>query len=759
MQTVTGYPTDLTSAEPTVAVTHNGVTRDVVSVSVDRELPSEMPEQVSGGSGITAATGSIVWANSELSKAVTTHPWVSGAFPPKTYDTVTVSAGYKGVNARLLTGVVDGASGSLLDGVVSSPVVDGTDRLNTPVSIEPLLAVMPPVNSGDDYRYIGITPTYFTDRVLRACGFFSTPPQEQGCVFSVPLMGSAWPERGALRSSRAVDVVGSPSWLEVPWGQAAFSVDASYSGAFTPTYTGKLDQNMQVTACIDPGNQFAGTAAGTLTVWWDTDYVRLAFDGNGNVVGRQKIGATVTDIVSMPIQSGRVFTLRVSTGGEWRIRCSDGREVVGGIVALPSNLQSTTPLTSVQVYSGHQAKYPMGGVQVCFTSVFAAVNHVRNTSLTPAAHRFSLNASPAIENRNALDLLKEQAGAECAAMWLDEYGTFTWVNRDRLTPSGPVVETINAASKIEDLDWEHNFGSVRSKVVVMHRLAGISRSKWVNLVAFQGSGESMESGQQSVEFITAPSDTDWVVLDSTLERVGDSGTTGSFNRGWASFSGGTVTDGTTDTLASQSDIQFTTERLGFSTVKLTTSAGSLPSGSTLELRMPGAVSGIWPRWANEKLPIIRASAITSWVDQTVTGVNLGPVDAPVLEHDAGWWVHPDDVQRLADWLSAQVMAPRPAIRSLSVIPDDRRQLGDIVQVEFDNVSLRCLTVGISNSTSMSGNAVSKDQSLTLRVITEVVGTTYGELDAAYSTDSYNQFDAAWSAETYNTLDSDPLRKA
>lgn len=765
MQTVTGYPTDLMSAEPTATVTLNGVVRKVASIQVDRDLPSELPEQVAGSSGITAATGTIVWADDEVSSSRRVHPWGSGVFPPKPWDTVTIDSGYGGVEARILTGVVRGGSGALTSRFVSSAVIDSIHKLNTPVSIEPLLADMPPLASGGNYQYIGITPTYFTDRILRACGFYSTPPQEQGCVFSAPLMGSAWPERGALRTSRAVNVVGSPSWLEVPWGQAAFSLDASYAGAFTPTYTGKLDQNMQVTACIDPGNQFAGSAAGTLTVWWDTDYVRLAFDSNGNVVGRQKVGATVTDIVSMPIQSGRVFTLRVTTGGEWRIRCDDGREVVGGIIALPSTLQSTTALTSVQVFSGHQAKYPMGGVQVCFTSVFSAVNYVQNAYLTPAAHRFSLAASPAIENRNALDLLKEQASAECAAMWLDEYGNFRWVNRDRLTPEGPVVETITAASKIEDLDWEHNTGSVRSKVIINHKVPNISLSKWVNRLAWQGSGQSLEAGEVVEQIISAPSGTDWIVVDETLLLLAapGSGTLDDFNRGRATYGGGIETDGTVEAWAHIGNTGFgcTMTKLGVNTYKIVTTAGTPTAGRTIELRTidEGTGSSIWPRWRRQNLPIIRCMATTEWVEQSKTGVNLGPVDAPVLEHDTGWWVHADDVQRLADWLSAQVMAPRPVIRSLSVIPDDRRQLGDIVQVEFDTVSLRCLTVGISNSTAMSDNAVSKDQGLTLRVISAVVGATYGELDAAYSGDTYNQFDTAWSAETYNTLDSDPLRKA
>ncbi|MBE0009605.1 MULTISPECIES: hypothetical protein [unclassified Arthrobacter] len=759
MQTIAGYPTNLTSSKPTVTVSLNGTPRKVASVNVTRELPSELPEQVSGGSGIVAATGEVVWSTEEVSRSKRVTPWGSGAFPPRTWETITVDSGYGGVEARLLTGQVRGGSGSLSSRFVSSAVIDSIHMLNQPVSIQPLLKDMPPLNSGGDYRYIGITPTYFTDRILRACGFYSTPAQENGCVFSAPLMGSAWPERGLCVSSSAADTLGSPSWVEAPWGQSAFSLDASYTGAFTPAYDGRLNQTMQMSLVVDRSYAFAGTASGTFTTWWDADYVRIGISSTGAIIALKRVGGVESEVCRLTIGSGRVFTLRVTPAGVWTIVSSDGR-TISGTSALSSGMTST-PFTSVQVRSGHQAAYPIGGAQVAFTSVYTAINHARNTSLTPAAYRFSLDASPAIENRNALELLKEQAAAECAAMWLNEYGTFTWVNRDLLTPAGPVSESITPSTKMVDLDWEHNWGSVRSKVIINYRLPTTAKaSKWVNDLAFRGGGDSMESGQEKVEFITPGSDEDWIIIDETPERIGDAGTTSPFNRGQGSFYGGTVTDGDTlDRLASPSELTVTVQRLGVSTLKVTTQVGTLPAGTTLELRMPDSVTGIWPQHSRANLPVFHANRLLQWTGQSKTGANFGPVNAPVLEHDTGWWVHPDGIQALADWLSAQVSQPHPVIRSLDVLPDDRRQLADIVQVEFDLVSLRCLVVAINDTTSMSGQAISKSQKLSLRVISANSGETYNDLDAAYGYATYNQFDSAWGAETYNELDSDPLQKA
>lgn len=759
MQTITGYPTDLSSAEPAVTVRLNGVARKVASVSVDRELPSELPEQVAGGTGITAATGEIVWSSEELSRSKRLSPWHNGTFPPKPWDTVTVDTGYGPTQARQITGQVRGGSGSLSSRFMSSAIIDSIHMLNQPVSIEPLLKDMPPLGSGGDYRYIGITPTYFTDRILRACGFYSTPAQENGCVFSAPLQGSSWPERGVCISSSAADVLGSPSWVESPWGQAAFSLDASYTGAFTPAYDGKLNQTMQMTICVDRAYQFPGTASGTFTAWWDADYVRMGISSSGAVIALKRVGGVESEVCRLTISTGSIFTLRVTAAGVWTIISDDGR-TISGTSAL-SNGMTTTVMTSIQVLSGHQPAYPIGGAQVAFTSVYTAINHVRNTSLTPGAYRFSLDASPTIDNRNALDLLKEQAGAECAAMWLDEFGTFRWVNRERLTPEGPVSESITPSTKMVDLDWEHNWGSVRSKVIVKHQIPATSKaSKWVNELAHQSGGDTMEAGQEKVEFISPASGTDWINFDQTAERIGDTGTTAPFNRGQSSFYGGTVSDGgTLDRLASAAELTVTVEKIGVATFKVTTTVGTLPAGTTLELRMPNTVSGIWPQWSEENLPVFRASKVLQWTDQTKTGANLGPKNAPVLEHDTGWWVHADGVQVLADWLSAQVSSPHPVIRSMSVIPDDRRQLADIVQVEFDAVSLRCLVVGISNATDMSGQAITKDQSLSLRVISFTSGVSNAEFDASYDYLNNAQLDTAWAPDTNATLDSDPLRKA
>ncbi|MHA7292629.1 hypothetical protein [Arthrobacter sp. HLT1-21] len=758
MQQVSGYPTDLLSTEPNVVVTHNGVVREVDAVSLTRELGSSLPAQASAGSSITAATGSITWSLAEDTQERSDHPWKTGSFPPKPGDSIAIDVGYGDALVRVFTGLIDDTSGSVASNEIKSKIVDGIDRLKVPVSLEALQAVMPPNNSGGEYRYIGITPTFFTDKFLRAGGFFSTPAQENACVFSATLMGSAWPERGRVRDSSAADVIGSPSWVTVPWGQAAYSLNTNYTPAFSPAYDGRLNQTMQMSFCVDPAYS-GGVASGSFTVWWAADYVRVSISATGSVIAESRAAGVVTEACRLAINTSTVFTLRVSPAGVWTLRSDNGREITGNVAI--SMQQATTAFDHIEVFSGHQAKYPLGGVQVCFTSVYVAVNHVRNTSLTPAAHRFSLKASPAIESRSALQLLKEQATAECAAMTIDEWGNLRWTNRDILTTSPPVT-TFRSSKDLQDIGWESSTRHVRAELTVTYMEPLPDPSRWVNKLAWQGPSESMEAFQTSEYFVEPPADVDWVMLDTTFTELGDVGSTSDFNRGWGSFSGGIITDGTAEAPPAKA-LSVVATVIDTRTIKIKTSIGALPAGNTFELRTSTTSSSIWPKWLKQNLPILRCGAITTWHKRRLTGANTGPITAAAIEHDVGWWIQdPTAIQTLADWLSLELSKPKPVIRSMEVAPEPRLQLADIATVEdqaLTGLALTCLAAGISLDVKSSESSVEFAQSLMVRVLDDSAGVTNAEMDEAYRATTNQSFDTAWAPEANAVLDSDPLRKA
>lgn len=90
-----------------------------------------------------------------------------------------------------------------------------------------------------------------------------------------------------------------------------------------------------------------------------------------------------------------------------------------------------------------------------------------------------------------------------------------------------------------------------------------------------------------------------------------------------------------------------------------------------------------------------------WADSVSTALTGATQDAPTLTHDVGWWVQDAGArQRIADFLAASTATPRPVLRGVSVEPDARRELGDIVTLsdpEVTGMDYRCLIVGIDDS--------------------------------------------------------------
>lgn len=760
MQTVPGYVADGDVYEPSVTVTHNGVVREVDSVSIDRELPSNLPAAVAGGSGVTAATGNVEWAEGQDVTGVAAHPWSPGPFPPQDYDTVTVDAGYGGGEARLLTGFIDGSSGSITDGNVSSGLVDGIDAFQKPITIDPLAASMPPLGelgAPYTYRHIGLSSLYFTDRCARVAGFYTTPPEANGCVFYAPFVGSAWPTVGTLYASGGV-ANQNPLFYSSPWSMGVRGVSANYF-PWTSRATARLNGTIQLTAKVHTAFNVGHTPS-RLTIAWGDDYIRLSVQNNRAVYAQAFAGGVFTDVAVMSASAAATattFSVQVTPAGATTIYANNGATATGSFT--PSAAMTGTGADRASVYVPEDGLV-MGGFQIAMTTN-PTWDHAPNAHMTVPAYFRQLEASPFIDNRMVIDVLKEQSEAECAAMWIDEQGTFRWVNRDILVGTS-IRETITPLDDLEDVQWEHNTGSVRYRVDVKSRTVTPKPSPNYTKTAFQGSSTDLKLGDTEQGFATPEADTDWIMVDEDLKVVGSPGSSTLFNGGYGSFVGATSATRDSNNVdyeyVADQGITSSLERINSQTYKYSVTVVSLPSGFNLELRTPGDgfTTAFWPSKRNFDLPILRCKEVLHWGDLVTSGFHLGPIGAPVLEHDVGWWIQDtEELERLADWLSFQLATPAPMIRNLSVIPDDRRQLADIVQIEFGTVVLKALIVGISNSIS----GTDKQQSLTVRILTATTGTTYEVFDAAYAGDTYTELDTAWGADTYNTLDSDPLREA
>lgn len=754
MQSVPGYPTDLTVTEPAAVVTINGAPLEVESVKISRELSSSLPQQVVSASGMTAATGDVSWNVGPTIATRSAHPWDGTSFPPKPSDTVAVDMGYGAAVARQLTGKVDSSNGAIADGRVSSELVDAIDKLDRPVWFPPHMIVMPPWQEGGAFLACNNLPIFTTDRILRACGFFATPPAEPNAIMSAPLMGSAWPEVGKLLSANQATGEFPPSFSPTQWGMGANSIIASYEPIVTSAGPNRIDDKvLQITVKvrdIKPAGQPIDVLA-----WWGTSRIRLRVTGNRDVQAIVNEGTTGYFIATMSAAvaaTADVFTLRVNNGGNYTIYANNGANVSG--TRPLTSVFTTTNITSIQIAGQHLTSPHIGGVQVSWYSrpTWEATQTANLSGGT--ASNAGLDAVPAINGRNALEVLKEQAEAECAAMWIDEFGVFRWVNRNLLTTAEPVA-TLTALDDVLDIGWDSDAKGVRSAVDVKSRLANISRYATSSVTLHVGSGETLQNGESNTDIIEPGADESWFNIDPP----GDTWTHAQLNRGQRTMVGGIIAkDDTTDRWAYDvNKIVYSYSMISTEKLALTHTAQGLAAGETLILKTSDVDPFLKGFRRDKPLPIIRGKARVRWVDIVTTGVTRGPTDSARLEHEVGPWVqNPLALQELANWLSEQVSAPRPVIRDLAVVPDFRRQLGDVVWVEDpDNmrIRLKVLVTGYTNTVSLG----SADQSISGRILEALTpGVTNAQLDAHASKYTNQQFDTLWVGATNTQLDANPL---
>lgn len=759
MQSIAGLPPAGDTVEPVASVTIAGKTYglDVLgSVKVERELSSALPAQVSAASGITAASGSASWLPAEDSTTAARSPWDVGSIKPG--DPVTVDMGFGSALARQLTGVVDSDAGSLSGGSAAE-FVDLIDKLNKRVSFPPHLSFMPPTVDGGAYLAVNNIPTFTTDRILRACGFYATPSQGTKCILSLPLMGSAWPEVGTIVSASqagAGNGANPPSFVDSSWGVAVDSM----VGTYTPDGSSVAgDLRMVRTLSISfklSGNGTLTTSSYVRCSWGAGGYIALLVTPARSVVAHFNDGTTTTTVATILGAAGAsasVFTMNVNSAGGYAIYASNGVTATGSVTL--TNAMKTTNMANVSIATPHQTGVSFGGVLVNFAAGTAYLEP-ETARLTSAAWRYGLPAMRRIDDEVALDVLKAQAEAECASMWIDENGVFRWVNRNVATGAAPVA-TLTALDDLFDISWESNASGVRNRAVVRSDEATINKSDYANKTLWQGSGDPLESGQTSVEFAEPDADVEWLGVDEGMAEVlTTAGWPSDFNRGIGSWDGGIETSDTGERWATV--LSSTLANVGMFGYKVTQTAGNPGTGWTVEPRTGTTSAALRSSKKNFNLPVLRGRAVVEWGDRWTSGAALGPLSAGDLSHDVGPWVQdPAALQELADWLSAQVVAPRPVLRDLDVVPDVRRQLGDVVWVEDNEITRRRWKVMLTKiSTSVEAGSMKQTVGGNVLSVEALGGATNADLDARAGTFTNAGFDTLWADATNAQLDSGPL---
>ena len=747
MRAISGYPNpSAVEVEPVARFIWANAAHDVTELSVTRELGTGLPAQVAGTSDMVASMGSATVRTSDMLVTEGLHlPWESTG--PKLGDDASLETGLlsggEEKRGRLLTGRVDASSGDVTDPDVQVDLVDWIDNFNRPISMDPLHYRHPAPVEDQALMLMGLHPSYVTDRIARYCGFYATPRiMASNSVLSAPLMGSAWPERGTLTLADPADggapgSVTYPKYASTSWGLAVDNIEAQWTPFILAGMTGQLDRPMFVRFLTGPVrggysrvySRWAGVHAVAVSVGTTRgiDVVIMSAPGedvqDGLGGSRFNMPLTAAEIASgvdvvvwlTPNGTNANVTIGVrSEGGAVR--------TVSGSVATSATIRNTA-MKQVHLYSPTVSTL-IGGLQVGFASAPFDLHAWTRTSIIETEPNGQLLNTPAIVNRNCLELLKEQAGAELAAMWIDAQGRFRYRSHQRLLaePAQPDEITVDDMQKVS---WSTKWDSVHSSVGVKYQRPSVSRSNTYRATAWEGASVTLEGTDVHEEVIHPDANVDWLNV-GPLRLVDDADLNSiyRYNLGRGSFIAGMIEyeDASGDQQSFPADYQYLTAsltKLDARSYLFRAESHNLPAGYTLNLRIPGW-ERIWASRRDKNMPIIRAMVVTRWDDREVVGLPLGVASASSYEHDAKWWIQ--DVataQALADSLAVYTQAPVPVLSDVEVTPDDRRELGDVYTVNFGNApdgreypSLRTLCVGIKDNATPG----KRTQTLTLQVI-------------------------------------------
>lgn len=726
--------------EWTSRVLVDGVARPHVSWSLDRELTGDLPAQVIAGSGLSQATGSIVWASTDPVVRAGENPWNTTMWWAKKGARVEIWCGDGVTEWRQFYGVIDRTTGTL-GGSLQSRIIDEVDLLSTKISHDPLLRSMPPHQPGGAFRHMQLAPSYHLDYAMRQAGFNTTPRQEPNTVVLAPMVGGAWPHIGVLTGARSFESASTPPTnMWAPWGFAMGDAILTYQ----PTQYRPASDKAQITLMVGPDH----AALADVTVFFSSgDYIRLSVGADRSVQAQKLVGGQFQEVATLSAarMSGAQCVSMLWAGGALSLR-NDKGETQSTVTGGPSGTTTTVEVSARPgaVVGGLMVNHPDTAAQEHRSSKEwgnPTDSFYRRRAVIDTLDRRHLSviyAAPAVLSRTAQSVIDEISEALLAACWIDENGVMRWTSGTELR-GRPAVKTITTRDDVLALAWEDSLLGARSSVTVTYREPSITGSSWRQVEVWRGSATRLSSGDFREDIITPGADESWIDVDPFFRAVGALNAS-IYNEKRGSYMGFSFTKDGDYYPPGDFGQTYGYERIGPQAWKLTHTMGTLPAGVVAETRLPDvgeSAPGLWSWLRNDSLPLVAAGAKVQWLDgeSYVPSVNgLGPA----LEHDVGPWAAHDIADLIAAYLAGQTAAPMPTVTDLEIDPDPRLQLGDRVWIDSPGlmgVRLLCMISSASLSYSRDGGLV---QSVGLRIMTSTV----------YEQDTYKSFNSEGAAIAY-----------
>lgn len=710
--------------EATLRIYVNGKERPHTSAKWAIDTPGGLPESiVNAGTGIRSRTGSITWAQDTAIAHTPFAPIGEGRWVPRDGDDVIIEAEVAGQVFRRFTGRLGKTTASLTSDTLTSEI---TDRLGD--ALQEVMSIEPQVTYNNGYTRSG----WLAYRAIEQAGLGGLPRVEKNTVIHSGMQQGALPAVGKtiVAGPDAVDrkgfnirsgvIIGVGDTPPSRGGRGILAV--ARSASFQPSRLSiYLDDQTHVRLNYAPATQ-------SMQLW-----VNAALAWEGTYVGDE---------------DPALLAMHVRPNGSIRVWISRGTPVETGGYATEAAAQLVS--AGGDMIAGLTAQYLWTDSQA--DAVLASTVELMPRLNFSSLEQNYLSAIRGYENVTAREIVDSWCQATLGAIWMDEYGRVNLVARDRLVTSVS-TGTEKVAEKVFTGAWETGRDSIRSRVIV-EGTESIHHGTWIGSTAtvYQPSSIiEIEKNAPQSEFISIPDEEDWIEVDTAWRPVMyarggqnnvqefDSTSSGSW---WQiGFEQPGDSEGVRWTGPQAETLSASLERLGQRTLKMTHTVLSGGSYKYILATPTLGVEGLRLSRRGKPTPIIRAKWRVVWAKFARTGAATGPAWAPSMKLESSFFLEPDDAQRVADSLAAEVTQESITFSSLQMLWNPLVQVGDtrtLIGTGFDGIKTidaweaEYLVTGYSEA--WEGNVPTWEVDAQCKRLRDLrAGKTYKDLAAAYGT--------------------------
>lgn len=497
-------------------------------VGWDQGVPG--PDQSPWGTGMTAATG-------EITLVAVPTPLVmrDGLNPfrdevPQEGEPVLVEITKDGTLTwtRIFTGVVDDTAGVVGEREIRVGITDGVGSLDKTISVPPRNFRHPSPIDGHRYMSIGSHGSSVTAEIAPVGGFRATPaPHPTATIVSAPMLGTAWAEVGTLedattmvaKSPTSTTPSDSPEYVRTSWGLTVANLWARYRPRLGAGTSGRMDQSKAIRAFVAPVKDMPAF----VELWWRSSSIMLTVDWRGITVETQdgwldngfrnvlygRTRALTED------EKAKGFELVAWIGSDRSLSISvDG--VVTNHTLFPSY---TREMNGTNLWQVRITTWPdgtlLGGVQVYSTEDRSVIKPFTRNLILDVNPKEALFGVPAIEDRTALEVLREKAEKCLSTIWVDEYGRLWEVARTRMD-ARPSRRTLTRRDVLPGTGWLISKASVFSAVEGTWQQPSASQNRMSSgygTTVWESSSDSIRPQDTWEDKAAPPAGIDWISVD------------------------------------------------------------------------------------------------------------------------------------------------------------------------------------------------------------------------------------------------------